>query len=181
MDRYFVDIRSGCGAVRDRKHPRYDESYPGLHNDTADVVEYIHSWEMKPSDVEYLEKLCNKLNIDETQLIRDIKISIVEGKYKCISAYKIPSKPNMWLDCPNCHLTPLIWEFNNGRSTGCGCGENEYRHFAIHSESIMSHVGRNGGSALDYDIHKLRKNWNHWVITGEELEKHEDLRAMERW
>jgi hypothetical protein len=187
MIRYFTDIRCGCGAVRDRKHPQHNESYPGLHNDTADVVEYIHgfksgsSWEMKPSDVEYLEKLCDKLNIDETQLIRDIKISIVEGKYKCISAYNIPDKPNMWLDCPNCGLAPLIWEYDNGRSTACGCGENVYKHFAIHSESIMSHVGRHDGSALSYDSHKLRKNWNHWVMTGEEIEKYEDLRALERW
>lgn len=27
------------------------------------------------------------------QLIRDIKIGILEGKYKCISAYKIPESP----------------------------------------------------------------------------------------
>ena len=33
----------------------------------------------------------------------------------------------------------------------------------------MSHVRRNGGSALEYDSHELRKNWNHWVETGEEL------------
>ena len=115
------------------------------------------------------------------QEIRDIKISIVEGKYKCISAYKIPDKIEDWLPCPNCGLVPLVWEFNNGRSTACGCGENEYRHHSIYSESIMSHVTRHGGSALEYDSDKLRKNWNHWVKTGEILESHESLRENNRW
>jgi len=54
-------------------------------------------------------------------LERDIKLDIVTGKYKCISAYKIPDKPDEWLDCTNCGLKPLVWEYNNGRSTGCGC------------------------------------------------------------
>jgi hypothetical protein len=115
------------------------------------------------------------------QLERDIKIDIIQGKYKCISAYKIPDKPEDWLNCPNCGLKPLIWEFNNGRSTACGCGENIYRHFSIHSESISSHVGRNGGSALHYDTDKLRKNWNHWAHCGEELESHKSLIDLGRW
>jgi hypothetical protein len=100
---------------------------------------------------------------------RDIKIDIISGKYKCISAYKIPNDVEEWLDCPNCGLKPLTWEFNNGSSTACGCGENEYVHFSICTESIMSHVSRNDGSALEYDPHGLKKNWNHWVETGEEL------------
>ena len=126
--------------------------------------------------------------------LRDIKINIIEGKYKCTSAYKIPkSTLNLqartfeeesiidWLPCPKCKLIPLIWEFNNGSSTACGCGENEYRHFSIVTESIMSHVSRNDGSAKDYDSYKLKKNWNHWVETGEELETHEELRKLGRW
>jgi hypothetical protein len=112
---------------------------------------------------------------------RDIKIDIINNKYKCISAYKIPSKINEWLNCSNCGLKPLVWEFNNGRSTGCGCGENEYNHFSINSESIMSHVTRNDGSALEYDSDKLRKNWNHWVETGEELETRKELLSEGKW
>lgn len=112
---------------------------------------------------------------------RDIKISIIEGRYKCISAYKIPNKPEEWLPCPNCDLKPLTWEFNNGSSTACGCGENEYNHFSIWTESIMSYVERNGGSALNYKSNGLRDNWNHWVETGEELESHKSLIEVGRW
>ena len=115
------------------------------------------------------------------QLERDIKIDIISGKYKCISAYKIPDKPDGWLNCNNCGLKPLVWEFNNGSSTGCGCGENEYKSFSIYSESIMSWVTRHGGSALNYDSDNLRKNWNHWVETGEELCPREKLLTEGKW
>ena len=57
--------------------------------------------------------------------LRDIKIDIIEGKYKCISAYTIPNDIEDWLNCTNCGLKPLTWEFNNGSSTACGCGKNE--------------------------------------------------------
>jgi hypothetical protein len=66
--RYFVDIRGGCGAVRDRFHESYDEGYPGLHSDTPDVVEYRHGyinegiWNMTQEDVSQLNDLCNRLN-----------------------------------------------------------------------------------------------------------------------
>ena len=68
MPRYFVDIRGGCGAVRDKWHESYDEDYPGLHGDTPDVVEYKHGyadngvWNMKDEDVKYLNYLCERLN-----------------------------------------------------------------------------------------------------------------------
>jgi hypothetical protein len=70
--RFFVDIRSGCGAVRDRLHPQYDPDYPGLHQDTVDVIEYRHGfrntgdsgifWDMKQEDVDFLNELCASLN-----------------------------------------------------------------------------------------------------------------------
>ena len=115
------------------------------------------------------------------QLHRGIKLDIITGKYKCISAYQIPKDSDKWLNCPNCGLKPLIWEYNNGRSTGCGCGKDEYNHFSIWSESVMSHVTRHGGSALHYDSDKLRKNWNHWVHYGEELEPREQLLKEGKW
>jgi hypothetical protein len=115
------------------------------------------------------------------QLERNIKLDMIEGKYKCISAYKIPKNVEDWFDCPNCGLKPLVWEYNNGRSTGCGCGKNEYDHFSIHSESIMSHVTRNEGSALNYNSNKLMINWNYWVSTGRELEPREQLLKQGKW
>lgn len=42
ISRFFIDERVGCIAVRDRKHPEYNPDYPGLHNDTADVIFYAH-------------------------------------------------------------------------------------------------------------------------------------------
>lgn len=112
---------------------------------------------------------------------RDIKLDIIEGRYKAISAYKIPDNIDEWLECPNCGLKPLVWVFNNGSSTACGCGENEYRHFSIWTESIMSHIKRNNGSVLNYNSNKLMINWNHWVRTGEELESRDYLLKQNRW
>lgn len=70
MDRYFLDIRGGCAAVRDRQHPEYDESYPGLHESTLDVVEYKHGfrpntldWKVNQEDIDYLQSVCDKLNV----------------------------------------------------------------------------------------------------------------------
>jgi len=40
--RFFIDERVGCIAVRDKKHPEHNPDYPGLHNDTADVIFYAH-------------------------------------------------------------------------------------------------------------------------------------------
>ena len=115
------------------------------------------------------------------EIIRDIKIDILQSKYKCISSYQIPKKPELWSNCPNCGLIPLVREFDNVRSTACGCGKNEYDHFSIWAESIMSHVKRNGGSAFHYNSDKLMINWNHWVTTGEELESREFLLKNDRW
>lgn len=120
-------------------------------------------------------------DLEIKQLIRNIKFELLDGKYKCTSAYKIPDNFYNWHKCPNCNLYPLTWEYNNGNSTGCGCGRNDYDHFSIHSESIMSHVTRNNGSALYYDPKKLMLNWNYWVDTGIELEPYSELRKLDRW
>lgn len=112
--------------------------------------------------------------------IREMKINILEGKYMCTDAYSIPENPMMWELCPNCGLRPLIWEFNNGSSTACGCGESKYSHFSIHAESIMSFVSRNKGSALFYPSNGLIENWNQWVKTGKGV-THKDLREEGKW
>ena len=92
-------------------------------------------------------------------------------QYKAIDAYKKVKNPKYWNSCKGCGLIPLVWEFNNGRSTACGCGENEYNHHSIHAESIMSFVTRNNGSAMGYNQDALRMNWNQWVQTGQDVFK----------
>ena len=102
-------------------------------------------------------------------------------KYKAIEAYKKVNNPQFWLPCKGCGLIPLVWEFNNGRSTACGCGENEYRHHSIHAESIMSFVKRNNGSALGFISDELRMNWNQWVKTGQDVYKQMKESNPEIW
>jgi len=96
-------------------------------------------------------------------LIRKIKIDIIEGKYKAISAYKIPKDVELWYKCPNCGLKPLAWEFDNGRLTACGCGKNQYDHFSIQAESVMEYGKKNNFNFIGYDHDSLRKKWNNWV------------------
>lgn len=90
----------------------------------------------------------------------------VHDYYKCIDAYL--DCAGDWSNCPVCKLKPKVWEFNNGRSTACGCWKNKYDHFSIRAESITS-VYHRTGSTEEYDSDSLRKNWNHWCETGELL------------
>ena len=119
--------------------------------------------------------------MNEIQEIRDIKISIINNDYMCTSAYKIPKDVNDWLLCPNCGLRPHTWEYDNGRSTACGCGENVYKHFSIYTESIMSYGKRSNFNFTGYNSNKLKENWNHWVESGDELEPRKELLEMDRW
>lgn len=109
--------------------------------------------------------------------------SLDDRLYNCIDAYKKVPNPQKWDICPKCGLIPKVWEFNNGSSTACGCGRNQYDHFSIHAESILSYILRSetGTSALGYDNDALRKNWNHWCKTGEELFVHAGKRTDGRW
>jgi hypothetical protein len=136
-------------------------------------------------NTDFISKMKNflDLNLDNFVYKRNIKnyykeVNIIKKQkeirnkygYKCIEAYTAVKYPHGWEKCPNCGLTPLVWEFDNGRSTGCGCGENEYRHFTINAESIMS-CHKHDGNTKNYnkDGNDLQKNWNHWVRTGEIL------------
>ena len=94
-----------------------------------------------------------------------------DWKYKCTDAYEKVENAQSWELCPNCGLIPKICEFDNGRQTACGCGEDQYTHFKIFAESITSVMknSHNEQSMVDYDSDALRKNWNHWAKTGEIL------------
>lgn len=77
MDRYFVDERGGCIAVRDRE--KTDPEYPGLHPDTTGVIRYWGGtpiadtcptcgqrrpagWEIADADRRAAVTLCAELN-----------------------------------------------------------------------------------------------------------------------
>lgn len=73
MKRFFVDIRIGCLAVRDRQHT--DPDYQGLHNDTPGVVRYWHGvqndigdrlnvWTVDDEDIAAANALCDELNAE---------------------------------------------------------------------------------------------------------------------
>lgn len=112
----------------------------------------------------------NEMRDQKTQ-INSVGLAMIAEEYKCIDAYKKPENPMEWLPCPRCGLRPLVWEFDNGRATACGCGTDCYSHWSVQAGSIMSVIKRsdNGKSAEAYDIDELKNNWNHWVRTGEIL------------
>lgn len=99
--------------------------------------------------------------------------------YCCYDHYEKPDGDwDKWLTCPECSLRPLVWRYDNGCSTACGCGKNGSFHLSIYAESINSFVARSDGSAFGYDGGDLRRNWNHYCLNGailfdreEELEK----------
>ena len=65
-ERYFVDKRVGCVAVRDRELTNPD--YPGLHADTPGVIAFYmgvwrgDEWGLRSSSVTACEKLVDLLN-----------------------------------------------------------------------------------------------------------------------
>lgn len=65
-ERYFVDMRTGCIAVRDRMYT--DPEYQGLHEDTPGVVKYWHgkigdnAWYVPIKFQEEALFLCKELN-----------------------------------------------------------------------------------------------------------------------
>lgn len=85
--------------------------------------------------------------------------------------FEIPEDWDEWKVCPHCGLRPLVWIFDNGQFTMCGCGNKDkspYGYMSIRAESIMSHYSR-CGDLKDYPHDGLKQNWNHWCETGEKL------------
>lgn len=89
--------------------------------------------------------------------------------YDLIYPFVFPENEELWNVCPVCGLKPKVWEFDNGRQTGCGCHNSKYDHRVVTAESIMSVISRCNGSAKEYDSDELRKNWNYFCETGEEI------------
>ena len=74
------------------------------------------------------------------------------------SFYKIPEDVQIWERCPKCGFKPLVWSFNNGEYTACGCYYTEYNLFSIRAESIMSYYTNH--RTLEGYTNDLRSNWN---------------------
>ena len=105
----------------------------------------------------------------------------VYGGYMCIDAYVEP-KAGEWSNCPCCGLTPKVWTYDNGRHTGCGCGNDQYNHFSVNAESIMSVYTRTNGKRMDkYNSDELMKNWNDYCATMINPCSHEDLQILGKW
>ena len=103
----------------------------------------------------------------------------VFNSYICISAYK-PHGEGLWALCPHCNLEPKVWIYDNGKGTACGCGNNEYDHFSVMAESIMSVYRRCGGKTGQYNSDQLRLNWNEYCATMINPCSHGDLYFEEK-
>ena len=159
--RFWKDRKSTEIAISNLKLRNKETIFEILVMDRDEFI--ISIKDTKDKDYVYLKNI--KLKSEEISY-KESEQKLL-SQYKYISAYKFPDKWQCYLPCRNCGLRPLVWEFNNGRSTACGCGENEYKHFSVSAESIMSYVTRNGGSAIGYNSDELLLNWNYWVKTGE--------------
>lgn len=81
-DRYFVDVRTGCAAIRDREHPLYDKDNQGLNDEMPDVVKFVMGsasgttgncntswvWQISSSRVDELEEECKTLNDENNKV-----------------------------------------------------------------------------------------------------------------
>ena len=148
---------------------KYEDDWYTINIDSVHTGKYITPLNNKKYLCDELEGFIQCISFIYESTLSKKYTHLQRWKYKAISAYKFVDDPNEWENCPNCNLKPIVWEYNNGRSTACGCGENEYRHFSIHTESVMSVVSHSdtGRSAVDYKVNDLKDNWNNWVNTGE--------------
>lgn len=96
----------------------------------------------------------------------------------CIDAYKETD----WQECPCCELKPMVWRFDNGLSTACGCWDSIYDHFSVCSESIMSVHIRTDGKWMDqYKSKQLKLSWDEYCATMINPCSHGDLRFEGKW
>ena len=159
------------------KAVKTDIEYKGILEKSLSAIQYLrmHGFSTYMESEGIVNRIMmfkdkNEMRDQKTQ-INSVGLAMIAEEYKCIDAYEKPENPMEWLPCPRCGLRPLVWEFDNGRATACGCGTDCYSHWSVQAESIMSVIKRsdNGKSAEAYDIDELKNNWNHWVRTGEIL------------
>lgn len=88
---------------------------------------------------------------------------------KLDSQYAEVKDHGSWHECPKCKLKPLVWIFNNGAQTRCGCDSLSIR--AESFSSVYTRTGKiyyeNSQSSMCED--ELKYNWNHYCETGEDL------------
>jgi hypothetical protein len=125
---------------------------------------YLNNLKIKQEEVEYLKEWTE-----------------FRKKYKATDSYVKVKDPENWIPCKSCGLIPLVNEFDNGRWTACGCGENEYNNFSIRAESVMSYYHRRGGDMTGYNTSALKMNWNQWVLTGQDIFKQMKINNPEIW
>jgi hypothetical protein len=163
VNRFISYKKSNTYQIKEMNREEFINSIPDKSSVQISDERYIKNLELRNQEIKYSKVW-----------------SEYRSKYKCISAYEKVKSPQYWLPCKDCGLIPLAWEFNNGRSTACGCGKNEYVHHSIGAESIMSYVTRNNGSALGFNSEELRMNWNQWVKTGQDVFA-EQKKSAKRW
>lgn len=184
------DSRSSVSLVSDLKYARFFKDKEATERSKQEyrVIGEIHQMDADT----FINTIPDKYDIENYITRRNLRLKVgmirsmkawmeYRQKYKGISAYTRVTNPSAWLPCKNCGLIPLVWEFNNGRSTACGCGESEYNHHSIHAESIMSYVTRHGGSAVNYNSAELRMNWNQWVTYGQDVFKQQKENNPNLW
>ncbi len=197
-ERFYVGCDSSSPNKNDTLYSITDLKYARFFKDRIacgssrilNSIELIQIQEMSADT--FINTIPDQYDIDNFITKRNIilKVGMVKSmkqwiehrkKYKAISAYTRVPNPSSWLPCKNCGLIPLVWEFNNGRSTACGCGENEYKNHSIHAESIMSYVKRHKGSAANYNGDELKMNWNQWVTFGQDIFKQQKEANADLW
>jgi len=94
------------------------------------------------------------------------KVEDPRWKYMSFDFYEDPIDASDWLECPECHLTPRIWEFDNGRHAHCVCGQDSYNHKHTVKAKPVGEFVRETGGFEGYDRDELRKNWNAYVINS---------------
>ena len=159
LAKFWKDRGSALRAVG------FVDTFKVVEIDQEEFINLIPDQADENDNANYLRNIKNKRK--EVKYLKEWRE--FRKKYKCTSAYKKVDKPHYWLPCKNCGLIPLVWEFDNGKKTGCGCGEDDYNHHSIQAESVMSYVKRHNGSALGFISDELRMNWNQWVMTGQDI------------